>query len=90
MKVFNTILYLETFSEIYNKDLVIVTPDSHPDKLSIEAFQYLEKKNAKKYFSSLASLARRGLALVLSLGGARPPEAVARENSLSHRLALAL
>ena len=89
MKVFNTILYLETFSEIYNKDLVIVTPDSHPDKLSIEAFQYLEK-NAKKYFSSLASLARRGLALVLSLGGARPPEAVARENSLSHRLALAL
>ena len=36
-------LYLETFSEIYNKDLVIVTPDSHPDKLSIEAFQYLKK-----------------------------------------------
>ena len=65
-------------------------------KLVLKRLAFREK-NAKKYFSSLASLARRGLALVLSGGGARPrfasfarSYAVARENSLSHRLALAL
>ena len=54
-------LYLETFSEIYNKDLVIVTPDSHPDKLSIEAFQYLKKRRKNILARSLRSLAEAWL-----------------------------